>query len=107
MKVYLDNKTKGQLLISGGVIITVVIILSIAFDNSLLYSAGKGLLFSLGLIFWGIYKIKGNKYSFKCTNCLKISYLPQLKDQKCPFCGGEIEHLEGFFERHPDLKNSN
>jgi hypothetical protein len=107
MKIDLDGKTKGQLLICGGVILIAIFMFISVYENSLYKGARGGFIIGLGMVFWGFFKIKGNKYSFKCVDCLKVSYRPQIKDEKCPFCGGEIEFLEGFFERHPKLKNGN
>ena len=40
----------------------------------------------------------------KCPKCLKIYNKQELKSEKCPHCGADLEQLKGFFERHPDLK---
>lgn len=41
----------------------------------------------------------------KCLNCLEPFAGNKLTTLKCPKCGGSLEDLRGFFERHPDLRN--
>jgi len=37
----------------------------------------------------------------KCQNMVQVYKAP---DGKCPKCGGDLEILKGFYERHPELK---
>lgn len=42
----------------------------------------------------------------KCPGCGKLYKAnDQLSDRICPECDGEIEKLDGFYERHPEFKN--
>jgi hypothetical protein len=104
MKIDIDKKTKGQLLICAGAMVMAIYLFIAVYENSLYEGGRGGFIFGLGLIFWGYYKIKGNKYTYKCKNCLKISSRPQINNEKCPFCGGEIEYLEDFYKRNPEFK---
>jgi hypothetical protein len=40
-----------------------------------------------------------------CTSCIKPYYEKDLKNGKCPVCQSKVERLEGFYERHPELKS--
>lgn len=42
-----------------------------------------------------------------CAKCLKPLYKQTVIDNKCPECEGELENLEGFYDRHPELKEEN
>ena len=42
---------------------------------------------------------------FKCTRCGEVIDSKSLKNLICPKCDGVLEELEGFFERHPEIKN--
>ncbi|TAN42480.1 MAG: hypothetical protein EPN25_03315 [Nitrospirae bacterium] len=42
-----------------------------------------------------------------CLNCEEPYFYDKIKTFKCPKCGGTLEDLEGFYERHPDMKNAN
>lgn len=39
-----------------------------------------------------------------CLNCHEPFLFDLLKVYKCPKCGGILENLEGFYERHPELR---
>lgn len=39
-----------------------------------------------------------------CAKCLKPLHLHAVKNNKCPECEGELENLEGFYDRHPELR---
>lgn len=39
-----------------------------------------------------------------CISCLKSFYAKDVKNSSCPECDGNIEKLEGFYDRHPELK---
>ncbi len=40
-----------------------------------------------------------------CKECLQPFYRKNTVDELCPKCGISLEELEGFYERHPELKN--
>lgn len=37
-----------------------------------------------------------------CLKCRQPFFGDSLKELKCPKCGGSVEDLRGFYERHPD-----
>jgi len=39
-----------------------------------------------------------------CLNCREPFLGSKVKELKCPKCGGILENLAGFYERHPELK---
>ena len=39
-----------------------------------------------------------------CSGCIKPYQKKELRELKCPECGWPLEDLEGFYERHPNLK---
>jgi hypothetical protein len=41
---------------------------------------------------------------YKCTGCGHISSPIEAPGQKCPKCSGVLENLEGFYDRHPELR---
>ena len=50
---------------------------------------------------------KGTKAIYvMCASCLTPSDEKDLKAGKCPKCNGSVEKLDGFYDRHPDLKES-
>ena len=40
-----------------------------------------------------------------CKECLRVSYLKQASDNNCPHCAGTLEPLNGFYDRHPSLRD--
>ena len=41
----------------------------------------------------------------KCLNCKEPFSGKYLTTLTCPKCGGTLENIHGFFERHPELRN--
>lgn len=39
-----------------------------------------------------------------CLNCLSPFLFENVNGFSCPKCSGELEDLEGFYERHPELR---
>lgn len=67
-------------------------------------------LFGVLLIVFGTQKIlsrgkKPDEY-LVCPICQKVVEVRLASDNKCPNCGSDLELLEGFYERHPEFKNS-
>jgi hypothetical protein len=42
-----------------------------------------------------------------CVNCLKPYSKQSVEISSCPKCGGVLEALKGFYERHPDKQDTN
>ena len=42
-----------------------------------------------------------------CANCLEPYSKQSLEISSCPKCGGMLEALKGFYERHPDKQDTN
>ena len=51
-------------------------------------------------------KAKNNKMVLMCPKCVKPYYKEDCPALKCPECQALLEKLSGFYERHPELKNS-
>lgn len=64
-------------------------------------------LFLIGIL-WFYSFIKHKKFNefLICPKCLKTYYKYVVVDTKCLDCGAEVEEIDGFFERHPELKES-
>ena len=75
-----------------------------------------GLLIILGL-FWLFYvlfnknklitnwkKAKEAESIWICPQCLKPEYRRDNPDLNCSVCHSNLENLDGFYERHPELK---
>ena len=41
----------------------------------------------------------------KCVKCKGTFFKEDIVKDKCPKCGGELENLSGFYDRHPELKD--
>ena len=41
-----------------------------------------------------------------CSSCLHSVEPSSSASKQCPKCGGHLESLEGFYDRHPELKDS-
>jgi hypothetical protein len=39
-----------------------------------------------------------------CKTCLKSFNAKSITNSICPECGGHIEKLDGFYDRHPELR---
>lgn len=39
-----------------------------------------------------------------CRNCIRPVPEKDAGNDLCPICGGTLEKLEGFYDRHPELK---
>jgi hypothetical protein len=58
---------------------------------------------------WALRALWINDYTNKpenviCLNCLSPFLYDSVKTFKCPKCGGTLEDLKGFYERHPDQR---
>lgn len=42
-----------------------------------------------------------------CPICQTVAEVRLASNNKCSKCGSDLELLEGFYERHPEFKNSN
>jgi hypothetical protein len=42
-----------------------------------------------------------------CPNCRKPVFAKDIPDGKCHKCQIEVENVEGFYDRHPELRNHN
>jgi hypothetical protein len=51
-------------------------------------------------------KAKDDKIVLMCPNCLKPHNKGDCPALKCPECQALLEELSGFYERHPELKDS-
>ena len=40
-----------------------------------------------------------------CTGCLKSFYWHQVRDGICTECSQPVETVDGFYERHPEMKD--
>ncbi len=40
-----------------------------------------------------------------CIKCKELHRQKDYSDSHCRKCGAELENLEGFYDRHPELKN--
>jgi len=50
-------------------------------------------------------KAKDEKTVLMCPKCVKPFYKKDCPTLHCPDCGTPVEQLEGFYDRHPELKN--
>lgn len=50
-------------------------------------------------------KARDGKQILMCLKCVKPFYKNACLNLRCPICNGLLEDLEGFYERHPELKN--
>ncbi len=48
-------------------------------------------------------KYDADKYSM-CPACMKPFSNENISNSRCPECGNDVEDLEGFYDRHPELK---
>ena len=67
--------------------------------------------FGVGLILAGVIvfvfsfrKSKGRSGNWMCKSCIKPFNRQNAPDLICPICHNELEELEGFYERYPELK---
>jgi len=65
---------------------------------------GLGLVFFLGALWWRF--SQKEKETFICSHCqepvereIKVELKAEITCQKC---GGKMEHIEGYYDRHPD-----
>lgn len=68
-------------------------------------------MFGVVMIVFGAKKIanrgkKPDQY-LVCPVCQKVVEVRLASNNKCPKCGSDLELLEGFYERHPEFRNSN
>ena len=49
-------------------------------------------------------KLKSNDKYVICKICHKAFSIENVPDNKCPKCNIELEELNGFYDRHPELK---
>ncbi len=51
-------------------------------------------------------KAKEEKKVYMCPRCVKPFRKKDCPALKCPDCGSQLEELAGFYERHPELKET-
>jgi len=39
-----------------------------------------------------------------CSQCGQTSEITNVSNMRCPKCDGKLEDLDGFFDRHPELR---
>jgi hypothetical protein len=73
-------------------------------------SRGTGvivLIFGIFLILFGCFRKARNMQDEEkfliCLDCRKIFYKKDVPNQQCSDCGSDLEILDGFYERHPEL----
>jgi len=68
-----------------------------------------GLLFlviGMGIIIVGLVT-KAKDFEDKvtiCSRCAQPFDMKDVSDMSCPKCGGKLEDLDGFFDRHPEVE---
>ncbi len=77
--------------------------------TSIKWPLGGFLLFTGILIFAFAFvkKLKNNPdiaNTLMCKTCAKPFYKKDVPNLICPVCHDSLEELEGFYERHPELK---
>ena len=55
----------------------------------------------------GVRKGRKGKTELICPKCEKPYALEEMACHQCPTCGVPLEPLDGFYERHPELKEKN
>ncbi len=60
--------------------------------------------------YWAVIAIIRNDYSSDsetviCLNCYEMFSVYKVNKMVCPRCTGTLENLNGFYDRHPDLKD--
>lgn len=68
-----------------------------------------GLLFLFIGIWIFIFGLKTEAKDFEervtiCSRCAQPLDMKELVNMRCPKCGGKLEDLDGYFERHPEHK---
>ena len=104
----------GIILIIGGVLIIL---------HPTLYGFQVSKVFGVVIILLGVFyaairtsifkdKVKKSESNIEyakyliCIECNTPFAQNKITEGKCPQCGGELENLEGFYDRHPELKNN-
>ena len=74
-------------------------------------SRGSGvivLIFGVFLILYGCFRKARNKQDEEkfliCLGCGKTFYEKDIPNRQCLDCGSDLENIDGFYERHPELK---
>ena len=49
-------------------------------------------------------KVKEDKLIVTCPECRESGFAGDMHGSMCPKCGTEVEELEGFYDRHPELR---
>lgn len=81
--------------------------LFIVVENNKYFIGGLFILVGLFFVWLSIWRkairlIEGE--FFKCISCGEVIDSKLLKNLICPKCNGVLEELEGFYERHPEIK---
>lgn len=78
-----------------------------SFDNWIYFSRS---LLTIGLMLLASYlwrlsqKVRSPEFVI-CPRCNTPQYAKDLVDGHCAKCAGDIEQIEGYYERHPEMKN--
>jgi hypothetical protein len=61
---------------------------------------GIGIISFAGILWWQMSKIEPSYLI--CSNCTETIEKGKESSTHCMKCGGQLEDLEGFYDRHPD-----
>jgi hypothetical protein len=79
-------------------------------ENPIPHFAGiLAMIYGVVLVFHAINKIRKSKRDtgefMICTECGEVIGTWKVQDRKCPKCGGGLDPLEGFYQRHPERRD--
>ena len=64
--------------------------------------------FGVILLLYGIFTKKIPKEPYEdfviCPECMNSFYAKDVHQNQCPKCEGTVEDLDGFYDRHPELR---
>ena len=72
--------------------------------TSIIIMAAGGFMMRIG--YKGVTKNAAQEVKYlKCLGCGCVFFAHEAPDHKCPKCSGAVENLNGFFDRHPELRD--
>jgi len=60
--------------------------------------------FGVAFLLYGILTKKIPKAYVICLDCRNSFYAKDVHQNRCPKCEGTVEDLDGFYDRHPELR---
>jgi len=104
LSMYAEYKRLGYIRVRGNIYSAQDSILTL---YGCTFVAGLMIIMTIYSTFYGVYQVKNGKIAnfpvnSICYNCQSVFNVSEITSMVCTKCGGKLEDLKGFYNRHPE-----